>query len=173
MSRLGFNYERPYQGNTNIWLTPPELVQAPGKFDFDPCAADPRPWDLAPINWTEKDDGLAKTWDPKLRGWVNPPYGPHTKRWLQKCAEHGNCIALVFARVETQAFFIAWRTADAFLFLPGRLSFYTPDGKLSTGKPAASVLIAWGKNNVEALQASGLAGALVVVSKVLEGRRVN
>src|SRR5438309_472150 len=29
--------ERAYQGNTNDWCTPPEIVNAMGTFDLDPC----------------------------------------------------------------------------------------------------------------------------------------
>ena len=197
--KSGFQYESAHTGNTNTWLTPPELVKALGPFDIDPCAAGavmlstcchaeaekdkidgdigvcrackqparftlreyPRPWDLAPVNWTLADDGLAKAWPKEKRLFVNPPYGKHTSKWIRKCAEHGNSVMLIFARVETQGFFAAWNTADGMLFLPGRISFYDTDGNLSEGKPAANVLIAWGKANVIALIDSNIKGALV------------
>lgn len=173
--KSGLNFEAAHEGETNVWLTPPDLVKALGEFDLDPCAAFPRPWDLAKANWSLEQDGdsLAKEWPKDKRVWCNPPYGPNTKHWLAKCGEHGNAIALVFARVETQGFFKAWEAASAMMFLPGRLSFHTQDGVLSKGKPAANVLIAWGENNAEAMARSGLAGALVWNIQVLKGRRIN
>lgn len=211
--KSGFQYEAAIEGNTNTWLTPPELVSVLGLFDLDPCAAGAdylsachnvkpkgreiptkdsvcskcgkptkfrivtfkRPWDLAKENWTLADgNSLTKPWPSKKRAFVNFPYGVESQAWLEKCSTHGNCIALSFARIETKAFFTAWDTASAFLFLPGRLSFYLPDGTLSKGKPAANVLIAWGDKNRNALLRSGLAGAFIdhCVS-VLPGIRVN
>jgi hypothetical protein len=171
--KSGLNFEAAHHGETNVWLTPPELVKALGEFDLDPCASYPRPWDLAKANWSLEQDGdsLQKGWMGRV--WCNPPYGPNTKHWLKKCSDHGNAIALVFSRVETNGFFNAWKTASAMLFLPGRLSFYTQDGQLSKGKPAANVLIAWGDDNAAALLKSGLSGAFVSGIKVIDGRRIN
>ena len=33
-------------------ITPRWIIDALGPFKLDPCAADPRPWDCAEINWT-------------------------------------------------------------------------------------------------------------------------
>jgi hypothetical protein len=44
--------------------------------------------------------------------------------------EHGNGIALTFARTETKMFFeCVWNGASALLFLKGRLSFLDVSGK--------------------------------------------
>lgn len=168
--KSGFQFERAHRGETNDWLTPPELVRALGKFDLDPCSAPKMPWRLARRSYTPPQDGLTLPW--RGRVFCNPPYGSHTGSWLTRCASHGNAIALVFARVETRAFFIVWKTADALLFLPNRLSFYHLDGVQSKGRPAASVLIAWGKNNVKALRHSGLEGAFIISKIFITGRRI-
>ena len=37
--QVRFQWEHAGEGETNTWLTPPELVKRLGKFDIDPCAA--------------------------------------------------------------------------------------------------------------------------------------
>lgn len=44
------------------WLTPPEIIQALGPFDLDPCAPIVRPWDTAQTYYTIDDNGLLKEW---------------------------------------------------------------------------------------------------------------
>ena len=84
------------------WLTPPEIIKALGEFDLDPCAPVKRPWPTAEKHYTIQDNGLLKPWQGRV--WCNPPYNDAAK-WLARCAEHGNAIALVFARTETKMFF--------------------------------------------------------------------
>ena len=143
------------------WLTPPEIISALGSFDLDPCAPIVRPWDTAQNYFTINDDGLENEW--KGRVWLNPPYGPMTGRWLDRLANHGNGIALIFARTETEMFVRnVWERADAILFIHGRLYFHHVDGtraKANSGAP--SCLIAYGDNNVKALEKSGISGTLI------------
>ncbi|WP_223160903.1 phage N-6-adenine-methyltransferase [Salinicola aestuarinus] len=84
------------------WLTPPSILEALGSFDLDPCSPVERPWDTASEHLTLHDDGLSAAW--RGRVWLNPPYGRETGLWLEKLAEHGDGIALVFARTETEMF---------------------------------------------------------------------
>jgi hypothetical protein len=151
---------RPGTGAHDEWLTPPALVAALGPFDLDPCSPIKRPWPTAERHYTVADDGLRQTWTGLV--WCNPPYA-EWGRWLHKLADHGDGIALIFARTETRDFFGAvWERADALLFLKGRIRFYR-----STGKPggssggAPSVLIAYGPRAVQRLAESGLEGRLV------------
>jgi hypothetical protein len=77
-------------------------------------------------------------------------------------AEHGDGIALIFARTETRTFQEwCWRRADAMLFLAGRLRFRLPGGGLAGTAGAPSVLIAYGLRNARVLQECGLAGYCV------------
>lgn len=85
------------------WLTPPEILQALGNFDLDPCSPVNRPWATARKHYTIKDDGLAQTWEGRV--WCNPPYGQQTGVWLERLADHGSGTALIFARTETEAWF--------------------------------------------------------------------
>lgn len=141
--RKGFTHDRDLENGKEEWLTPPYVVQALGPFDLDPCAPVNRPWPTAKQHYTIEDNGLLKPWHGLV--WCNPPYGPKTGDWLRRCAEHGNCIALVFARTETRAFQDhVWPKATSLKFLAGRLSFYHVTGKQGGTAGAPSVLIAYG-----------------------------
>lgn len=143
------------------WLTPPELLSKLGKFDLDPCAPINRPWEMASNHYTIEDDGLSKEW--KGMVWCNPPYGREAVTWLHKLAEHGNGIALVFARTETEMFFDeVWNKADALLFIKGRLFFHHVTGERGhTNSGAPSVLIAYGSEAVAKLEGSEINGKLI------------
>ena len=143
------------------WLTPPHVLRALGPFDLDPCAPIVRPWPTAAHHYTAADNGLSKPWTGRV--WLNPPYGQETARWMERLAEHGNGIALIFARTETGIFFPwVWDRANAWLFLKGRLHFHFVDGTRATANSGApSVLVAYGAANAEALARSGLVGKLL------------
>lgn len=154
-------HHRPIEGATDTWLTPPEILRALGEFDTDPCCPPDMPWRTAKVMYTEVDNGLMMPWLGRV--WLNPPYGRETGRWLEQLAMHGDGIALVFARTETEMFHRnVWERASAVLFLEGRLNFYSPDGKRSERNAGApSVLVAYGQPNVEALEQCGIRGKLV------------
>ena len=146
---------------TDVWLTPPYILDAVGPFDLDPCASLDRPWDTALQHFTVEHDGLAQEWHGRV--WCNPPYGPPMGKWLQRLAAHpGGGMALIFARTETKAFFEhVWSKANAILFLKGRIRFYKPDGTLGGTAGSPSVLIAYGEAEVKRLESCGLDGKLV------------
>lgn len=150
-------FERTKTGKDE-WLTPPEIIKPLGYFDLDPCAPIVRPWSTAKRHYTIEDNGLVQLW--KGRIWCNPPYGNETGKWLARMAEHGNGIALIFARTETGNFFrYIWPTAQGIMFLKGRLTFYHVDGTRphnSAGAP--SCLVAYGMKNALILKESGLSG---------------
>ena len=144
--------------NTKVeWLTPPELVQRLGLFDLDPCSPIHAPFLHAKNNFTSNDDGLLKDWFGRV--YLNPPYGRGMELWLEKLKNHGNGIALIFARTETKCFFEhIWNDADAVLFVKGRIRFYHVSG-IQAGTPGApSVFIAYGSKNALALKNSGIEG---------------
>lgn len=143
-----------------VWLTHPHVLDALGVFDLDPCACVDRPWDTALNHFTVEDDGLVQGWFGRV--WCNPPYGSSMGLWLERLADHGDGVALIFARTETKVFFdFVWGRADAVLFLKGRLSFCKPDGSVGGASGAPSVLVAYGEANVRALEVCGLPGRLV------------
>lgn len=156
-------HQRAYKGKNDEWLTPPEILSSLGDFDLDPCSPIVRPWNTAKKHYSVEDDGLEKEWSGRI--FLNPPYGPQTGTWLKKLADHGDGVALVFARTETEMFHqYVWERASGLLFLKGRLHFHYVNGDragMNAGGP--SVLIAYGKNNVESLAHSGIKGKLVVL----------
>ena len=163
MSKRNFNTNTL---NNCEWLTPPEIIQALGLFDLDPCSPINRPWNTAEQHYTIEEDGLSKEWYGRV--WCNPPYGRQTFRWVNKLAEHGDGIALIFARTETNGFHDEiWRKADAVFFFRGRINFYYVDGTKSDRANAPSCLVAYGENNIlriqEAIMSDKLKGRLVVL----------
>jgi hypothetical protein len=152
------------RSQSEVWLTPPAIIEALGPFDMDPCAApEPRPWPTAARHVALPECGLSVPWSGRV--WLNPPYGPPLVigPWLRRMAEHGRGTALIFARTETALFFeTVWRAADACLFLSGRLHFHRPDGERADGNAGApSVLVAYGAEDARRLRACGLPGAFV------------
>lgn len=147
---------------TDEWLTPPEIKEPLGYFELDPCTPINRPWDTARFHYSKKHgDGLLLPWFGRV--WCNPPYGKHTCDWLEKCANHKNVTALVFARMETNMFLNwVWPYASALLFIKGRLHFYDVNGirsKHNSGAP--SVLVAYDDYNADILKKSGIHGTYI------------
>lgn len=112
------------------------------------------------------EDGLAADWG-RAFVWLNPPYSFEAWKWLARLADHGNGIALVFARTETAGFVdTIWKRADAVLFLHGRLHFHYPDGRRAAANSGApSALVAYGARAQERLMFAPLAGTLVVQNR--------
>ncbi len=162
-NRKGMGGHHSARMKNNEWLTPPEILGKLGAFDLDPCAPVHRPWPTARVHLTQEDDGLARPWTGRV--WLNPPYGLEAARWLEKLADHGNGIALIFARTETEMFFsTVWDRADAVLFIHGRLHFYNTAGERAAANAGApSVLVAYGWNNVVALEHCDIEGKLIVL----------
>lgn len=141
------------------WLTPPEIFEALQPFDLDVCQPINPPWLIAPKGFNKLDNGLDQDWSGFV--WCNPPYGGQTHRWLYRMGVHNNGIALVFARTDTETFQDFAFSADAILFIKGRLSFYTVDGIKGKNAGAPSCLIAYGDLAVKRLENSGIKGKLV------------
>lgn len=143
------------------WLTPPHVLLALGSFDLDPCSPVVRPWAIAAQHYTIVNNGLSLPWQGRV--FCNPPYGSETSKWLSRCADHGNAIALIFARTETRMFFEhVWPKAQALLFLEGRLFFHHVCGTRARANAGApSVLVAYGEGNAAVLKGCSLAGRYV------------
>jgi hypothetical protein len=154
-------HQRAFRGRTDEWLTPPEIIEALGPFDLDPCSPRVRPWPTATTHYTIEDDGLAQPWSGSV--WLNPPYGPQSGKWLERLAAHNNGIALMFARTDAEWFHrYVWNAATALKFLRGRLHFHSVDGKRSTNNSGGpSVLIAYGHSNAMRILKSPMPGKYV------------
>ena len=161
-TRKAWSYERSPHGKDE-WLTPPWLLEKLGDFDLDPCSPINLPWATAARHYSILDDGLTAPWTGRV--WMNPPYS-NVGPWMRRLVQHGNGIALIFARTETVMFFESvWDSADAVLFLRGRLKFHHVDGTPSAHSAGApSCLLAYGLNNIKVLQSIGTLGKLIILS---------
>lgn len=145
------------------WLTPRHIVDALGRFDLDPAGAPGH--ELAAHTYVPENgaDGLIDPWFGRV--WLNPPYGPAQAPFMRRMVSHGHGTALIFARTETALFHeTVWGAATAVLFLKGRLNFLNAAGeraKANAGAP--SCLVAYGEEDLAALDSSGLTGHLVRV----------
>ena len=154
-----------YQTNqlttTDVWLTPPALINSLGEFDLDPCCPNNLPWKTAKEFYSLENgqDGLKLPWAGRI--WLNPPYSNWVP-FLEKLKNHNDGIALIFARTETKGFFDhVWENADSILFLKRRVKFVKADLSSGGSSTAPSILIAYGKNNTKALENCKLEGKLI------------
>lgn len=154
-------------GDTQVWLTPPEIISSLGEFDLDPCSPINRPWDTAKHHYTEVDNGLEQPWFGRV--WHNPPYDQYViSKWLGKMAKHANGITLMFARTETK-YFQNWvfPYAMSMLFIKGRLHFHRENGeRAKTNSGAPSVLISYSEFDADAISDSGIEGKHVLVNAI-------
>lgn len=154
-------YQTNQETTTDIWLTPPSLIRSLGDFDLDPCCPNNLTWETAKSRYSLEDgnDGLIEDWNGRI--WLNPPYSNWVP-FLEKLKNHGNGIALIFARTETRGFFDhAWNGANSILFIKKRVKFIRKDMKSGGSSTAPSVLIAYGENNTKSLEESGIQGKLI------------
>lgn len=145
-------HTHPVQGNTNVWLTPKGVIDALGPFDLDPRAATPpRPWPTARKHIIEAEDGLSHKWEGFT--WCNPPYGLEAEIWVERLSQHGDGLALVFARTETSWFQRVVLKAQVLFFPGGRFTFCRPDGTPSESNAGGpSVFLAFGDTAVKRLE---------------------
>lgn len=146
------------------WATPQEIVDALGKFDLDPCASAQNA--KAEKFYTIDNDGLTQEWGgADTRVWCNPPYSqPALYKFCEKMAKHGNGILLIFARTGNKVWQeIVFPKATAVLFLRKRVRFIDADGQQGGGAGCDSALVAFGWENVAALERCGIEGSLVIL----------
>lgn len=154
-----------FEGNSatgkNEWLTPPHILARLGTFDLDPCTPVNRPWDTAARHYTIEDDGLRQPWTGRV--FCNPPYDTALiTRFIRRCVEHGNAVALTFARTDTRLFHdLIFPHADSILFIRGRLKFHHVTGEQAGTAGAPSCLTAFDRQNTAVLQHSGIEGKLI------------
>jgi hypothetical protein len=152
MRATGFTHDK--EDNLSVdWYTPPSVFKSLGlTFDLDPCApVGGIPWIPAKKFYSVDDDGLKAAWEGLV--WLNPPYGKHPGAWLARMHEHRNGVALVFARTDCRWFHDHVASADAILFLKGRIKFVDGLGVSGGGGAGCgSMLVAWGTPGCSALQ---------------------
>ena len=152
----GFTHESASSGVPVEWYTPPEIFSALDiVFDLDPCHPPVSTYVPAINKIVPPRDGLSEPWHGNV--WLNPPYGKQTPLWLHKLTDHGNGIALVFARTDTKWFQHQLAHAKTVCFIAGRIRFINGATGKATGTPGAgSALIAYGQHNDQALHTANL-----------------
>lgn len=137
-----------HEGNTNEWFTPRWILDACGAFDLDPCG-DSR-WETAPRIFEER--GLEQRWSGRV--WLNPPYGRTVGQWLSALAEHGDGLALIFARTDTKWFHDVIDRTSWVLFLKRRVKFVVSGTLLEAERNpgAPSMLMAFGSQPIPKLE---------------------
>lgn len=187
-----FKGKTPYGvATTTDLLTPPSLLEAlgalrlnqdeeyvlgPHPFDLDPCTSQRQPWPTARTMWTVHEDGTSGCWSGEV--WLNPPYGRELYSWLARLAAHGNGMALLYARTDTQGFLThVWDRASAVYFLTGRPFFHQPvtgfQCPANCGGPMC--LACYGSKPLERVQRllepdSGYPGVLVPITRTRRKR---
>ena len=144
--------EKGGKSATTEWYTPQYIIEAlGGKFDLDPCAPFIE-WHTANKCFTKEIDGLSKVWEGRV--FLNPPYtNPIIKHFVRRLADHGNGIALLYARCDNKMFFEdVFNRAASIKFLCDRIYFFRPDGTKGDRPGCGSVLIAYGKECDKLLQ---------------------
>ncbi len=149
----GFNHEARIS-ETVTWLTPPAIISALGPFDFDPCGHPLSETAKTRVIWP--DDGLLAEWSGRV--WLNPPYDRNIEKWLTRLADHGDGVALVFARTDTKWFQAIAPRASALRFPRGRIKFLRSDGSVGGQPGAPSVLMSFGAGPAERLMSARLSG---------------
>ena len=127
------------------WDTPQEVFDALDqefRFELDVCA---KKGHGKAIAFDMSENGLLKRWTPRVC-WMNPPYGPELRMWMEKAyqeSQNGATVAcLVPARTDTR-----WWHDYAMLgeirFIKGRLKF--GGAKNSAPFPSAVVVFRPGR----------------------------
>lgn len=176
---VGFD-RLPADLTTNSWYTPPAIVQALGPFDLDPCTDFDMPWRTAKVMLNKKHNGLTTPWAKEDFVFMNPPYTPEGGTdigdWMDKLAAHGNGIALVFGRVDTNWFHrtvFNHPSTTSIVICHGRLKFCRRDGTQERAAPVGSVFVAYGKRADAGLKAALNSGVIKGAYLQMAGRLEN
>lgn len=135
-----------YNGNGRDWATPPEVfdpLHSEFGFTVDVCANSSNA--KLPIFWSEKDDGLSKSWSSE-RCWMNPPYGREIYAWTRKARDEARLGALVVGLLPASCD-LSWWHEDVIdhaevRYIRGRVRFLTGGPYRASGF-FASVICVW------------------------------
>jgi hypothetical protein len=162
----GFVHEPGWESNEDYeWYTPPFIFENLNtEFDLDPCSPGKDKCIVpAKTHYTfPVNNGLIDPWFGLV--FCNPPYGRHVDKWLKRCIEHNNGIALIFSRTSTRWFQSTAPTTSTICFINKRLKFISgKTGELGDSAGADSMLMAWGSKAKDILVKSNM-GVMVTVN---------
>lgn len=127
---------------SNEWATPQDLfdeLHKEFKFTLDPCSTDKN--NKCKKYYTIDDDGLSKTWKDEIV-FMNPPYGGHTRDWIEKAYQESKNGAIVVCLIVSSTDRSYWHDfifpyAQEIRFIRGRLHF----NNSKSSAPFASALV--------------------------------
>ena len=107
------------------WETPQDFFDKLNdefQFTLDACASDEN--HKCDRYFTVRENGLAQSFAGE-RVWVNPPYGRHIQKWIEKCATEPSevTVMLIPARTDTKAWHRHIFPKAEIRFIEGRLKF--------------------------------------------------
>jgi hypothetical protein len=145
------------------FLTPPELVEAMGEFDLDPCSSHraERSFGRKQYRFPE-ENGLLLPWVGRV--FVNPPFS-ELQSWIDRFILHANGVLLVPARVEVGWFWKLWHHCDGIFLTKGPVKYLCPEGKSPPGF-FGGAFCAIGRDNAESLKKIPLKGVLLTERQI-------
>jgi hypothetical protein len=145
------------------FLTPPELVEAMGRFDLDPCSSHRQTVPLASICYHyPEDNGLLLPWSGSV--FVNPPFS-ELQAWVNRFILHGDGVMLVPARVEVSWFWKLWQNCEAIFFSKGPIKYICPEGN-PPPRFFGGAFCAMGQQNAQRLRLIPLRGVLITSKEI-------
>ena len=132
-----------FSSATNEWSTPDSFFRKLDmrfNFTLDPCADEQN--HKCDKYYTEKDDGLSKSWAGEVV-FCNPPYGREIMKWIKKAYEESQSpnttvVMLIPSRTDTSYWHDYVMRASEIIFVRGRLKF--GNSKNSAPFPSAVVV---------------------------------
>lgn len=98
-----------YSSKSVEWETPQDFfdkLNEEFQFTLDACASDENA--KCDRYFTIRQNGLAQDWSGEMV-WLNPPYGTHIKRWIEKArGERATTVCIVPARTDTRWWGLFW-----------------------------------------------------------------
>jgi hypothetical protein len=172
MSKINFtNATQKGAKNTvsDVWLTPPEIIDKLGVFDLDPCGWIPQgePIVKTALNYFDVEiNGLDKDWNYPFV-FVNFPYS-EAKIWMEKVVSeykkwNNNIVVLCFNRSDTRWFQANAKYATGINCISKRISFLDSNGNKKSNGNAPSILIAYGEEAYE--RCKNIQGTLLRIDK--------
>jgi len=135
---------------SNEWETPQELfdeLDSEFHFTLDPCATP----QIAKCDkyYTKADDGLKHSWANEIV-FMNPPYGGHTGKWIEKAWYESQYGAVVVCLIVSSTDRSYWHDyifpyATEIRWLRGRLRF----GEADSTAPFASAIVVFSNRKGE------------------------
>ena len=134
---------------SNEWATPKRLFDFLNKefnFNLDPCCTHENKKCVK--HYTIEEDGLSMSWGGD-RVFINPPYGGHTKKWLEKAKHeshehHAICVCLIVSSTDRSYWHeVIYPFAQEIRFMRGRVKF----GDSKSTAPFASAIVVFNYAN--------------------------